>query len=61
MVSLLCSLKSQKVVILSVRDIFTMDKSEIIAELVASKQQEDTLENELLARTRENTLLKQRL
>jgi len=60
-VSLLCSLKSQKVVILSVRDIFTMDKSEIIAELVASKQQEDTLENELLARTRENTLLKQRL
>jgi len=38
-----------------------MDKSEIIAELVASKQQEDTLENELLARIRENTLLKQRL
>jgi len=38
-----------------------MDKFEIIAELVATKQQEDTLENELLARTRENTLLKQRL
>jgi len=38
-----------------------MDKSKIIAELVASKQQEDTLEKELLARTRENTLLKQRL
>ena len=39
----------------------TMDLSELITELEISRQQKDTLEVELLARTRENTILKSRL
>ena len=39
----------------------TMDLSELITELEISRHQKDTLEVELLARTRENTILKSRL
>jgi len=38
-----------------------MNKSEMITELEISRQQKDTLEVELLARTRENKILKNRL
>ena len=39
----------------------TMDLSELITELEISRHQMDTLEVELLARTRENRILKSRL
>jgi len=42
-------------------DLKAMDKSELITELEISRQQMDTLKVELLARTRENRVLKNRL